>query len=114
MKSDNLPAVQPPTNDLSGMTIEQIPTSAEYEPPSSGMKLNDVLFILFRHKWKILFCAALGLIGAATIYFLLPPVYESKAKLIVRYVVDTSAVDNLDSTVKTPGTQNESLINSEA
>lgn len=114
MKSDNLPAVQPPTNDLSGMTIEQIPTSAEYEPPTSGMKLNDVLFILFRHKWKILFCAALGLIGAATIYFLLPPVYESKAKLIVRYVVDTSAVDNLDSTVKTPGTQNESLINSEA
>jgi polysaccharide biosynthesis transport protein len=114
MKPDNLLAVQQSMNHLDGMPLEESPMSQSgYEPPPSGMKPNDILFILFRHKWKIILCAALGMIGAAGIYFLLPPLYESRAKLIVRYVVDTSAVDNIDSTIKTPGSQNESLINSE-
>jgi uncharacterized protein involved in exopolysaccharide biosynthesis len=62
-----------------------------------GMKLNDVLFILFRHKWKVLVCTLLGIAGAVAAYFLLPPKYESQAKLFVRYVVDRSAVDRLDA-----------------
>ncbi|MBV9998641.1 MAG: hypothetical protein JO015_05955 [Verrucomicrobia bacterium] len=84
----------------------------EQETQSSGMKVNDVLFILFKHKWKILICAMLGVGAAAGIYFLSPPLYESEAKLLVRYVVDRSAVDPIDSPVKTPGAGG-SLINSE-
>jgi succinoglycan biosynthesis transport protein ExoP len=115
MKSDNLPAVHESTNHLGGMSVDGISMlQSENEPSSSGPKLNDILFILFRHKWKILLCAALGIVGAGGIYFLLPPIYESRAKLIVRYVVDRSAVDNLDASVKTPGVQDENLINSEA
>jgi succinoglycan biosynthesis transport protein ExoP len=116
MENENLPAFPRSTSRLHDQDLadEAIPVSQpEYEPPASGMKLNDILFILFRHKWKILFCTALGLLGAAAVYFLLPPIYESKAKLIVRYVVDRSTVDNLESAVKTPGTENENLINSE-
>ncbi|MBV9105509.1 MAG: hypothetical protein JO313_05745 [Verrucomicrobia bacterium] len=113
MKPENLPAIQQ-SNHLAGMTVEAVPMSQlENDLPPSGLKVNDVLFILFRHKWKIWLCAALGILGATAVYFLVPPIYESKAKLIVRYVVDTSAVDTLDSAVKTPGSQNESLINSE-
>src|ERR1700730_87825 len=115
MKPDNLPAIQQPTNHFAEMSVDGIQMSkSELEAHGSGIKLNDILFTLFRHKWKILSCAGLGLLGAAAIYFLLPPIYESKAKLIVRYVVDRSAVDNLDTSVKTPGAQNETLINSEA
>jgi succinoglycan biosynthesis transport protein ExoP len=116
MENENLPAFPRSTSRLhdQDMADEAISMSQpEYEPPASGMKLNDILFILFRHKWKILFCTALGLLGAAAVYFLLPPIYESKSKLIVRYVVDRSTVDNLESAVKTPGTENENLINSE-
>ncbi len=64
------------------------------------MNLDDVLFILFRHKWKILFCAALGIAAAASAYLFKPRLYESEAKLMVRYVVDRSAVDTLDSQPK--------------
>ncbi len=54
-----------------------------------------------------------GMLAAAAVYFLLPPVYESQAKLFVRYVVDKSAVDGLDAAIKTPDSQTDTLINSE-
>jgi uncharacterized protein involved in exopolysaccharide biosynthesis/Mrp family chromosome partitioning ATPase len=88
-------------------------SEVEHEPAHSGLNLHDVLFILYRHKWKILFCAATGIIAAAAIFFLLPPTYESEAKLFVRYVVDKSAIDGLDSQIKTPNPQTDTLVNSE-
>jgi succinoglycan biosynthesis transport protein ExoP len=98
------------------MASRGIPLSAsEAGSSSSGMNLNDVLFILFRHKWKIIVCATAGILAAAGIYFFLPPDYESQAKLFVRYVVDRSTVDGLDSQNKTQtiGSPSESAINSE-
>ena len=85
----------------------------ENEQQPSSLKFNDILFIFLRHKWMILVCALLGIGGAAAFYFLFPPVYESKAKLLVRYVVDRSTVDNLDSSAKPAGAQADNLMNSE-
>src|SRR4029077_8444116 len=76
-------------------------------------KFNDILFIFLRHKWMISVCAVLGIGGAAAFYCLFPPVYESRAKLLVRYVVDRSTVDNLDSSAKPAGAQADNLMNSE-
>ena len=111
MKSANFPSLTEITDPTTGMAGDEFTASeVEYEAPRSGMKLNDILFILFRHKWKILFCTALGLLSAATVFFFLPSPYESKAKLIVRYVVDRSAVDNLDTAGKPVGSPNDSVI----
>ncbi len=83
------------------------------EQRQSSLKFNDVLFIFLRHKWMISVCAVLGIGGAAAFYCLFPPVYESRAKLLVRYVVDRSTVDNLDSSAKPAGAQADNLMNSE-
>ncbi len=57
--------------------------------------LNDVLFILYKHKWKILVCALVGFVAAATVYFMPRKTsYQSTAKLLVKYVVDRSLVDS--------------------
>jgi uncharacterized protein involved in exopolysaccharide biosynthesis len=88
-------------------------SESEHEVQHSSLNLNDVLFILFKHKCKIFLCAAAGIVAAAAVYLLLPPIYESEAKLLVRYVVDKSVVDKLDSAVKTPDSQTDNLINSE-
>jgi uncharacterized protein involved in exopolysaccharide biosynthesis len=85
----------------------------EQQANHSGLNIHDVIFSLLRHKWKILFFTLAGLMAAAGAYFVLPPVYESQAKLFVRYVVDKSAVDGLDSQVKTPNPQTDMVINSE-
>ena len=105
-----------PRGHLSGMAGNDLTMSdSEGETPPSGLKLNDILFIFFRHKWKIIICAAVGILASAGIYFFVPPKYESQAKLFVRYVVDRSAVDGLDSQPKTEtiGSPTESAINSE-
>src|SRR6266511_291109 len=62
----------------------------------SSVKLGDILFVLFKRKWTVILCALLGIIAAAAVYFLYPPVYESQAKLLVRYVLERSAVDPIE------------------
>ena len=51
-----------------------------------GLGLADIYYILFRRKWLIIGLSAAGLLAAAWIYFLQPPVYSSEAKLFIRYV----------------------------
>src|SRR5438034_2499379 len=74
----------------------------------SGIYLSDILFALFKRKWTIILCALLGIIAAAAYYFLFPPVYESQAKLLVRYVLERSAVDPIDGTKPTFPSGNDS------
>lgn len=51
------------------------------------MSLGDIYFTLFRHKWKILIFSILGILAALGLLILRPPLYESKAKLDILYVV---------------------------
>src|SRR5271166_1272806 len=84
----------------------------EVEAPQPGLNLHDILFILFKHKWKIFLCATIGIIAAASIHFLHANYYESQAKMLVRYVVDQSLVDKIDDPIKMPG-PGENVIGSE-
>src|SRR5258707_11946460 len=63
----------------------------------SGIGLSDILFALFKRKRTIILCAVVGIIAAAAFYFFYPPVYESQAKLLVRYVLERSAVDPIEA-----------------
>src|ERR1700751_5897537 len=97
MNSENLPVVRPNSGAALPIAPETSPRSDfEEQPVQSGFNLSDILFVLFRHKWKIIFCGFVGLIAASTVYFLVPSPYESQAKLLVRYVMERSAVDGLD------------------
>ena len=113
MRSQNLPALAGAADSVSEATINAIPISdSEVGGSNPTLGAHDILFMLFRHKWKILLCAMAGLLAAACVYFLFGSFYESQAKLLVRYVVDRSAIDGLDSSAKEPGAH-ENLINSE-
>jgi uncharacterized protein involved in exopolysaccharide biosynthesis len=82
----------------------------------SGIHLSDILFALFKRKWTIILCALLGIISAAAFYFFYPPVYESQAKLLVRYVLERSAVDSIDSANARPAdatSSNDRVIGAE-
>ena len=70
--------------------MAQIPRELQHH---SGMKPSDIFFALFKRKRTIMVCAAAGVIAAAAFYFFYPPSYESEAKLLVRYVLERSAVD---------------------
>ena len=75
----------------------RVPRPAVHDSSVSSVSRNDILFALFKHKKKILIGTIAGLAGAVAVYFFYPPVYESRAKLLVRYLVERSSVDAVDS-----------------
>jgi uncharacterized protein involved in exopolysaccharide biosynthesis len=78
-------------------------------PP--GLTRNDFLFALFRHKKMIAILTLLGFAAAVAIYFFYPPRYQSQAKLLVRYVLDRSAIDSIDgSTASTASSRSIDTI----
>ncbi len=85
---------------------------SKLENTSASIGVQDILYVVFKHKWKVLFFALLGMGAAAFVYLTHAPIYESDAKLLVRYVVDRNVVDPVDNSVGY-GRANDSVIASE-
>jgi polysaccharide biosynthesis transport protein len=114
MDKDDFPIVAPQNGETLNPVSEYSPAvDLDVRPEQSGFGLHDILFMLFRHKWKIIFFTLAGLIAATVVYFTVPPAYQSDAKLMVRYVMDRGGVDGLDGQVKTPTGWDANLLNSE-
>jgi len=81
----------------------------------SGLSVYDFLFVLFKHKWKIILFSFLGFTGAGTVMYLSmrSPNYETEATLLVRYVLERSAVDPYDSKVDASGTHGAAVMDAE-
>jgi uncharacterized protein involved in exopolysaccharide biosynthesis/Mrp family chromosome partitioning ATPase len=64
-------------------------------PAPNGFGIHDVIYIIFKHKWKIAFLTLIGfaVAGAMAYRILQQPSYESTAQLMVRYVVERSGID---------------------
>jgi polysaccharide biosynthesis transport protein len=61
--------------------------SKQPDAQTGGMSLGDIYFTLFRHKWKILLFSTSGFLVVLALLIFKPPLYESKAKLDILYVV---------------------------
>jgi uncharacterized protein involved in exopolysaccharide biosynthesis/Mrp family chromosome partitioning ATPase len=85
-------------------------------PPTPGLSLSDIYYVLFRHKWKILIISGMGLIAACLLPIVWHRPYISEAKLLIRYVLDNrslvASAPN-DPKVKTPDERGENIINTE-
>ena len=81
----------------------------------TSITLNDVLYILFKHKVKIVLFAVLGIVSAWAIYVLYPKNYASQARLFIRYVEQgkTPLSGEDAGRITTLETRGESIINSE-
>lgn len=77
-------------------------------PQSSGMSIGDIWYVLFRHKWKILFISALAIAAGyfapyyvpylpvvSKMELMQPDVFESEARLMIKYVVETKPADQI-------------------
>jgi len=56
------------------------------QPASLG--LDDILYLFFRHKWKIMFFSCIGVGVAAYFYLSEKTAYRSQAKLLIRYITE--------------------------
>jgi succinoglycan biosynthesis transport protein ExoP len=57
-------------------------------PPAASVGVDDIFYLFFRHKWKIVVCTLLGFVAAGVIYFLDQQVSRAQAKIMVRYITD--------------------------
>ena len=84
--------------------------------PVPGISLEDIKYVLFRHKGKIAVISAITVLVAAGLYFLWPVPYDSEARLLIKYVVDTknpSQMGTGNSRVSTPDDRGETILNTE-
>lgn len=84
--------------------------TATAAPP--GMSLDDILYVLFRHKGKIVLGSLLGVVAFFALPYVKPHQYQSEAKLYVSYVVDTKAPTSAGETVQSTSA-GDSVINTE-
>lgn len=82
---------------------------------SASITLGDVYFAIFRHKWKIVLLSAVGVVAAAVFYLLHPPLYQSEAELLIRYITDRAPVSAPEENLKmtAPNGQGSGAIYSE-
>jgi uncharacterized protein involved in exopolysaccharide biosynthesis/Mrp family chromosome partitioning ATPase len=84
-------------------------------PPSPGITLGDVYYILFRHKWLILTLSLVAVVTAVSVRLFWPVPYQSEARVLIKYVKETKPPEQtaMDSQVTSPDTRGENIINSE-
>src|SRR5437899_4428185 len=80
---------------------------------ASGMSVDDVLYILFRHKWLILAAICLGAAGACMVRVMRPPFYVSQAKINVPYVKESGPTATGNETFHPTDAGAQSIINTE-
>ena len=83
------------------------------DPPA--MSPGDIYFILFRHKWKIILLSLTGIAAAAAYWWYCPPPFESEAKVLIRYVLDSHSLNTeaKNAQMTSPDAMGQSIINSE-
>ena len=88
---------------------------AESDSSEGGIEITDIYFILFRRKWLVIAGVMLGVLAAAGIWKMRQPMYQSEAKLLVKYVVETPAVVPVGTEVRvqSPDESGAGVLNSE-
>jgi uncharacterized protein involved in exopolysaccharide biosynthesis/Mrp family chromosome partitioning ATPase len=82
--------------------------------PATGIDVHDILYVIFKHKWKIAMLSLLGVGAAGLLAYQssLSPSYQTQAKLLVRYVVERSAADP-DAPVRSKGGGGSAVMGTE-
>lgn len=81
----------------------------------TNIQIDDVLFALFRRKWWVILFSILGVAVAGGIWYMMPKMYESTAKIMIRYVAESGSLNPVDGEmrVKTPDSRGANIINTE-
>ena len=85
-------------------------------PDTSLFSIDGIIYLLFRRKWLILLGLLAGAGAAGYIWFATPPKYQSEAKLLVRYVAESTSMDPgaEGGGILRPDNRGSNIMNSEA
>jgi polysaccharide biosynthesis transport protein len=81
-----------------------------------SLNISDILYILLRHKWKIVLFTLLGFAGAAVVWVTQKPMFQSRSKIYVKYVSErrtSTAGPGEAEVVREPETRGNAVVNAE-
>ena len=112
MGHSSLP-LQTVSRDGQGVRSVAAPVASE----GMSISIDDVYYIVFRHKVKIILCALVGLAAAGAVYKTTEPIFISDAKLFIRFVVvegmSQRPTPGDDTVTKSPDMRGETIMSSE-
>lgn len=85
--------------------------------PTGGGSFDPqlVYHVIFRHKWKIISGLVLGVIASAVCLVLVRPMYQSEARVLVNYVMQSRPInpESRDADITKPSRSGDAIIQSE-
>jgi polysaccharide biosynthesis transport protein len=112
--------VRPGALHSASVNVHGRPTPHHDAAKMPGFGIRDFYYILFRHKWKIILVFLAGILAALGFYSVKPPLFQSEAKILIRYVLEaratatgSSASGAGDAQIRSPDAGGENIINSE-
>ena len=89
-------------------------TTDDQDQERPSIDSGEVMFLLMKHRWKLIVCTLAGLAAAAILYVSHTPPYESQAKRLVRYGLARSPIDTVENQASgSVSRSNDSVIASE-
>lgn len=86
---------------------------SQKQTPQEGFGIQDILYILFKHKWKIMVLSALGFAASGMVFANRKVLYQSEAKILVSYVLNKNTVDESQAPMNSPAGPGDQVINTE-
>src|ERR1043166_9334310 len=97
--------------------MNEFPNPSERTETPPSLSLADIAYVVFKHKLKILMIAAGAFCVAAGMIKFMPPPYQSEAKLLIHYVMETKSPtirgNGAEAQVMSSDPRGESIINTE-
>jgi uncharacterized protein involved in exopolysaccharide biosynthesis/Mrp family chromosome partitioning ATPase len=96
---------------------DERPMSAYSQPAATGMQFDPRVIIstLFKHKWKIIICFAVGLLAALQVRLSSQPTFASEAKLLIKYLQENHAPARVgnEANIKEVDPRGDAIISTE-
>ena len=86
---------------------------SQKQSPQQAFGVQDILYILFKHKWKILLFSLLGFGASAFVFVKREVLYQSQANILVSYVLNPGTIANYQAQANAPSGPGDQVINTE-
>ncbi len=75
--------------------------------------VEDVLYIIFKHKWKIIVLSLMGFIASGIVFSNRKLLFQTQARILISYVLNTNTIDESQIPINSLDSPRDQVINTE-
>lgn len=86
---------------------------SQKQNPQAGFGVEDIVYILFKHKWKIIILSLIGFVASGMVFSKRKVLFQTQAKILISYVLNKNTVDESQAPMNSSGGPGDQVINTE-